>query len=92
MRVELVTAYRLKRWNRNVLVLPPWVGALEVIDSDLVAQLFPRCVLANAFHTTSLVDYSTVADLLELLRVIMELPEDLRRDMLVRNRLINGAR
>ena len=41
VRFELETAYRLRRWDRTVLVLPPLDGPYRIIDSDPVVQMFP---------------------------------------------------
>jgi hypothetical protein len=84
VRFELETAYRLRRWDRTVLVLPPLDGPYGVIDSDPVVQMFPRCVWASAFHTKPLIEQDVIKDLVARIRAILELPEDVRRDLVDR--------
>jgi hypothetical protein len=74
-RFELETAFRLRRWDRTVLVLPPLHSPFEVVDSDPVVQLFPRCVWADDFHDSNFVDSPVVADLVERLARIAALTE-----------------
>jgi hypothetical protein len=81
VRYELETAYRLGRWDRTVLVLPPVDGNIEIVDSDPLIQMFPRCVWANAFHTRPLIDQYAITDLVSRIREILELPESERRDL-----------
>ena len=84
VRFELETAYRLGRWDRTVLVLPPLDGPYGVIDSDPVVQMFPRCVWASAFHTKPLIEQNVIKDLVARIRTILELPEDVRRNLVAR--------
>ena len=81
VRYELETAYRLGRWDRTVLVLPPVDGRIQVVDSDPLIQMFPRCVWANVFHTRPLIEHYTITDLVSRIRAILEMPESERRDL-----------
>jgi hypothetical protein len=79
VRFELEIAYKTGRWDRTVLVLPPLQGALEVIDSDPLIQMFPRCVWADTLHTEPIVDAPVMADLIARIETITALPEEERR-------------
>lgn len=87
VRFELETAYRLGRWDRTVLVLPPLDGPFEVLDSDPVIQLFPRCAWANSLHTTPLIEQDVIKDLVARIAAILALPEDERRGLVQRGAL-----
>jgi hypothetical protein len=85
VRAELEFAYQLGKWDRTVLVLP--AGQYSPVDSDPLVQMFPRCVWADSFHTSRLIDQPAVTDLVQRMRLLLELPEDVRRGLTTRGRL-----
>jgi hypothetical protein len=79
VRFELDTAYRMNRWDRTVLLLPPMKSYLPVLDSDPLIQMFPRCIWMDSFHTEALADSPVIKDLLTRMAEIAALPEEDRR-------------
>src|SRR6185295_8065562 len=79
VRLELQMIYDAQRWDRTVLVLPPFRSCLQTIDSDLLIQMFPRCIWADALHTRPLAESPAIADLLARIRAIAAVPIETRR-------------
>ena len=75
VRFELDTARHHGSWDRTVVVLPPLNSPFATLDSDPLIQMFPRCVWADTFHTTSFEDLPVVADLLQRMRDLTALPD-----------------
>lgn len=81
VRYELQTIYDTHRWDRTVLVLPPQQSIFPLIDNDPLIQMFPRCIWADLLHEKSLSDFPIVADLLQRMRAIADLPLETRRGL-----------
>lgn len=81
VRFELDAAYRLGRWDRTVLVIPPHGAIVATIDDDPLIQMFPRCVWANVFHDELLAEQPQVKDLVERMARIAALPLAERRTL-----------
>jgi hypothetical protein len=79
VRFELQAAYRGGRWDRTVLVLPPLASPFPLLDSEELVQMFPRCVWADAFHTSSPAEAPELADLIARVGAIARAPDDERR-------------
>ncbi len=79
VRFELDLAYRMNRWDRTVLLLPPLKSFLAVIDSDPLVQMFPRCIWMDSFHGESLTASPVVRDLITRMSQIAALPDGDRR-------------
>jgi hypothetical protein len=79
VRFELERAYNLGRWDRTVLVLPPLLSPIALVDNDPLVQMFPFCVWADAFHTHQFFDLPVTKPMLKRLNKLAALPpEDLR--------------
>jgi tetratricopeptide (TPR) repeat protein len=70
---ELTTCLKYNKHHQTVLILPPPNSPLETIDDDEQIQNFPRCIWANEFFTTNLLDSFVISDLLERIKDIAEL-------------------
>jgi hypothetical protein len=82
VRLELNDAYRLQRWDRTVLVLPPLRSPFATLDNDALVQMFPRCVWADVLHTTPLAETTAVRDLIGRLDHIASLAPAARRELM----------
>jgi hypothetical protein len=81
-RFELETCFQEGRWDRTVLVLPPLNSPFDVIDSDPLVQMFPRCLWADEFHNSNFCDSPVVADLIERLDRIADVADARRREII----------
>ncbi|HEX7335338.1 MAG TPA: hypothetical protein VF290_27850 [Pyrinomonadaceae bacterium] len=81
VRLELQMIYDAHRWDRTVLLLPPFNSYLSTIDNDSLIQMFPRCIWADSLHHEHFTDSPVIKDLLERIRVIARLPLETRRTL-----------
>ena len=82
VRFELERAYRLGRWDRTVLVLPPLRSYLEPVDNNPVIHLFPLCVWADELHRQSFFELPTTRPMLERLHALADLPSEEARALI----------
>jgi len=85
VRLELEMIYRLQRWDRTVLVLPPLESEFSLIDNDELIQMFPRCVWADAMHDTPITEAPVIVDLMERVRALAALRAEKRRNLIDRD-------
>jgi hypothetical protein len=79
VRFELERAYRLGRWDRTVLVLPPLQSVITPVDNDPLIHMFPLCIWADELHTHQFFDLTVTRPMLERLQALAALsPEDAR--------------
>jgi hypothetical protein len=75
---ELETAYQAQKWDKTVLLLPPYDSYLKLLDNDPLIQKFPRAIWMDAFHTEKLVEMAQFSDLISRIGQIAGLPEEER--------------
>src|SRR2546421_9549557 len=72
---ELTTCVKNVKFDQTVLILPPPKSMFATLDDEELIQKFPRVIWANEFHRSNLLDSFVIADLVERVKSIAQLPK-----------------